>query len=100
MQAIKTFNRGKLLKLAQAGKLVKVDSYHFDDMMGETRSREEMPVAMKPADWHDQKPGTCYLTEWQFKTKSGCAYLSSPSRPDLVTLIVHSNSNFDFRILA
>lgn len=93
-----TFNRGKLRKLVDAGKVVMIGSYHYDDMTGVMRTRGEIPVAMKPSDWRDRKEGVCYLTDWDFKTKSGCAYRSE-DRPELVTLIVHGNSNYDLRII-
>ena len=90
-----TFNRGKLRKLAAAGRLVLASSYHFDDMLGEDRTAKEMPVAIAPENRDDRKEGTCYLWDHDFKSSSGCAYESGPG---LVTLIVHSNSNYTFRI--
>ena len=44
-------------RLVEAGKVETVSTYHFDDMMGESRSRQPMLVAMKPDDWHDRKEG-------------------------------------------
>ena len=38
-------------------KVETVSTYHFDDMMGKSRSRQPMLVAMKPDDWHDRKEG-------------------------------------------
>ena len=92
-----TFNRGTLLKLAKAGRLRVVGSYHFDDMHGGSRDTAKgMPVAMKPADWRDRKDGVCYVTEWDFKSGSGRAWRNPNGT---VTLYVHSNSNYDFEIL-
>lgn len=96
---MRTFNRGKLRKLVEAGKVTAVETYHYDDMAGAERSRQEMPVAMKPADWKERQQGVCYLDAWDFKTKSGCAYYSHEDRCDLVTLIVHGNSNYKLRIV-
>lgn len=94
---MKTFRRDKLRRLVEAGRVECAGSYHFDDMYGESRDgAKAMPVAMKPADWHDMKEGVCYLTESDFTTNSGRAWLNENGT---VTLIVHSNSNFDFRIL-
>jgi hypothetical protein len=93
---MKTFNRGKLRKLVEAGKVIMTDSYHFDDMYGESRTRKEMPVAMKPDDWKDRKEGICYLTDHDFTAKSGRAWVN----PDgSICLYVHSNSQIDLRIL-
>jgi hypothetical protein len=97
MSNLKTFNRAKLRKLVEAGKVVKIESYHFDDMTGENRSTKPMPVAMKPADWKDREDGVCYLTEFDFKAKSGRAWYTEGS--DLITLSVHGNSNYTLRIL-
>jgi hypothetical protein len=92
-----TFNRGKLRKLVEAGKVVMAGAYHYDDMTGASRVQgQAMPVAMKPDDWHDRKEGVCYLTEWDFKTKSGHAYESGNG---IITLIVHGNCNYDLKIL-
>ena len=93
---MKMFRRDKLRRLVEAGKVETVSTYHFDDMMGESRSHQPMPVAMKPADWHDRKEGVCYLTPWDFKSNSGICYQHESG---IVTLIVHQNSNYDFRIL-
>ena len=93
---MKTFNRGKLRRLVEAGKIVAVGSYHFDDMTGESRSSGiAMPVAMKPADWKDRKEGVFYVTEWDFRSGSGRAWEEN----GVITLYVHSNSNYDFRIV-
>ena len=57
-----------------------------------------MPVvAIRQNDWHDRKEGICYLTDWDFKSSSGCAYVSNEAN-DIITLIVHGNSNYDLRI--
>jgi hypothetical protein len=87
----------KLRRLVEAGRVETVSTYHFDDMMGESRTRKPMPVAMKPDDYRDRKEGVCYISEWEFKSNSGCAYVRGPT-PDIVTLIVHGNSNYDLRI--
>ena len=95
----KSFNRGKLKRLAGAGKLVCQGYYHFDDMYGESRGKaEEIPVVYpKPTDWHDRKEGTLYLGDWDFRSKSGCAWLNENGT---VTMVIHSNLNYTFRITA
>ena len=92
---MKTFNRGKLRRLVEQGKVTMVDSYHFDDMQGESRTQKSMPVAIRPADWHDRKEGTCYLFESDFTASCGRAWQEENG---LVVLYVHSNSNFTLRI--
>lgn len=71
-------------------------TYSFEDMAGEHRSSAHMPVAIKPADWRDAKPGICYVSPWDFDGKTGCCYQDEAG---IVTLIVHSNKSYDFRIL-
>lgn len=98
--AHKTFRRNKLRRLIEAGKVVMAASYHFDDMMGESRTQgAAMPVAMYPEGpdgWRQTKPGTCYVRPFELETKSGACWQSENG---IVTLYVHSNSNYDFRIL-
>jgi hypothetical protein len=98
----KTFNRGKLRRLVEAGKVTLAGSYHFDDMYGESRdSGQGLPVAIvpehEPGEWRWRKEGICYLFPSDFTTKSGCCWLNDNGT---VTLIVHSNSNYTFRIAA
>jgi hypothetical protein len=64
-------------------------------MAGESRSNKSMPVAIWPGDWKLRKEGVCYLYPSDFTTKSGCCY-QSPN--GIITLIVHSNSNYDLRV--
>lgn len=93
MRLLKTFRRDKLRRLVEAGKVELVSAYHYDDM-GDRRTRGPMKVAMHPADWRDCSPGICYLRPSQFTTESGRCYEAS----GIVTLIVHSNSNYDFLV--
>lgn len=92
---MKTFRRDKLRRLVEAGRVVTVSTYHFDDMTGATQSAASMPVAIMPADWRDRKEGVCYLYPSCFTSKSGTCYESN----GVITLIVHSNSNYEFRIV-
>lgn len=93
-----TFNRGKLRRLAEAGRLVTVSSYSFDDMYGESRTDQEMPVVCPmPPDHLDRREGIVYLRPDHFTSSCGGAYVGA--RSDLVTLHVHSNLNYTFRIL-
>lgn len=91
-----TMRRDQLLRLAKAGKLTLVGSYHFDDMLGASRSSGEMPVVVAPYG-AERKEGVCYVREDEFSGNCGRAYYSSKDR-SVVTLYVHSNSNYTFRI--
>lgn len=89
-----TVRRDKLMRMAKAGKLLAVASYHFDDMMGESRgdhSKDPMPVVIREHGKHYQD-GTYAVFESDFKSSSGTAYTSG----DHYVLIVHSNSNHEF----
>lgn len=95
---IRTFRRDKLRRLVEAGRVVMVASYHFEDQLGESRtSGVAVPVAMMPDD-RRTKPGICYLFPSDFTSKSGACYRYA-GRDDMVSLNVHSNCNYEFRIL-
>jgi hypothetical protein len=102
---MKTFRRDKLKRLIEAGRVVTVDTYHYDDMTGESRSHTERPVGLTksgPDEWKNRKEGTCYLFPHDFISKSGTCYEAGTHQATgdpLVTLIVHGNSNYTFRIL-
>jgi len=92
---MKTFRRDKLRRLIEAGKVVLDSAYHFDDMMGESRTDKEMPVAITPQDRLARKEGICYIFASDFEGY-GRAWLNPNGT---VTLIVHSNCNYTFKIL-
>jgi hypothetical protein len=94
-EQMSTLNRGRLLKLARAGKLVCVDSYHYDETSGETRLKSPLPVRIK-LEYGDYLAGHVSLTEHDFQSSSGCASLSDDGQT--ATLYVHSNRNYDFRM--
>ena len=85
---MKTVNRGTLKKLALAGKLVAVDSYHFDDQLGESRSQKELPVRI--GDYGDWKDGCYNMHLSDFEGKGGRAW---ENQDGTITLYIHSNSN-------
>lgn len=100
-----TFNRGKLRRLCEAGRLVLVGSYHYSDGDRDGGQRHEgapMPVRIRPADWHDEKPGICYVRADEFSGNAGMAYVSGKDTEgrELIVLHVHSNSNYTFRVLS
>jgi len=93
---MKTFRRDKLWRLAEKGKLVLVESYHFDDMYGATQTKKEMPVkVLSPGG--SREVGVCYVSKYEFE-----GYGRAWENPNgTVTLYVHSNwtCNYDFRVL-
>jgi hypothetical protein len=91
----KTFRRDRLRRLVEAGKVTAIHTYHFDDMYGESRTHGAMPVRMRPADWKDMKQGVVYMFPSDFTSKSGGCVINTDST---ITLYVHSNSNYDFRV--
>ena len=93
---MKTIRRNELLKLAKAGKLVCVESYKFDDQLGEDRGSKETPVRVK-ANHDDWKDGFCNLSDYHFSGKSGRAYTNNNGT---ITLYVHSNLNYTFKVSA
>ena len=89
-----TFRRDKLFRLAQAGRLVVVESYHFDDQYGESRGSVELPVRVQ-VDHGDWKDGYYNIRESDFTGKEGQAIVEANGN---VCLYVHSNKNVTFRI--
>jgi hypothetical protein len=98
MEKLTTFRRDKLRRLIEAGRVVSTSTYSFDDMTGESRSTGRIPVAIAPRDWRDRKEGLCYLRPDEFEGKSGACYTRGEDR-SRVTLIVHSNSSYQFEVL-
>ena len=93
---MKIYRRDKLLRLAEKGKLVLVGSYHFDDILGAERSDREMPVKVRSGDPNEpHQDGVCYVRRSEF-TNYGCAWENDNGT---VHLHVHSNKNYDFRVL-
>lgn len=98
---MKTFNRGTLRKLVEAGRVRVVGSYHFDDMTGASRdSAKGMPAAIAPTPgpdaWKQRKEGVCYIYPSDFTASCGRAWQNDNGT---ICLYVHSNSNFDLQIL-
>lgn len=94
MDTTKTFRRDKLLRLARAGKLVMVGSYHYDDMMGYSGLKGELPVRVLEGEEQRQE-GFAYVYASDFEGDSGRAYQGDNGH---VRLRVHSNCNYTFRI--
>lgn len=95
-----TVRRDKLLRLARTGRLVLVGSYHFDDQHGESGlgKGKELPVRFQGPDlkpW-DRQDGVAYFKDSDFEGNSGGAYANENGT---VHLRVHSNENYDFRVL-
>jgi len=98
---MKAFRRDKLKRLVEAGRVVMVGSYSFDDTLGADRTKgTEMPVEMDPGDFRLHKEGIVYMKDYLFEGKPGMAYENRPSVDGalFVHLKVHSNLNYDFKI--
>jgi hypothetical protein len=95
--ASRTVRRDMLLRLARAGRLVCVESYHFSDDRGSDRTSKEMPVAIKePGADTIYRDGVCTLRPDHFEGKPGHATRRADGT---IWLYVHSNLNFTFRVL-
>jgi|SRR5579872_2068623 len=93
----KTFNRGRLLRLAEQGRLESVSSYSFDDMYGASTSKKALPIRLMPEDRTQCQYGVFhYVWESDFKSGSGRAWLNENGS---ITLYVHSNHWVDVRIV-
>lgn len=82
------------MKLAAAGCLVAVSSMSIDEVNGQTESDRERPVRL--VDGPDPMPGFVSLTPFDFKTKSGCAWVDANG---IVHLSVHSNLYYELKIV-
>lgn len=85
---MKTIRRDQLRKLAEAGKLEMVSSYHYDDMGGESRSGT-MPVRFSTG-YEDFVEGFCNLRAHDFTSSSGTAYFRDNDE-QTICLHVHGN---------
>ena len=87
------FNRVKLKKLIQEGKVTCISSRHYDDMYGETYTQKEMLVNF--GNYGSYKEGIITIAESDLKTKSGFAYQGEPGH---INLIVHGNLSYHLKI--
>ena len=96
-----TFRRDVLKRRVAAGKVVLVDSYHYDDMSGSSQYKgPPMPVELRVSyDGAFKKEGVCYLHTHDFDSSSGGAYVvSKDEHGTVVRLRVHSNCNYTLLI--
>jgi hypothetical protein len=97
--AIQTVRRDMVKRLAQAGRLVMVEGYSFDDQYGEDRSQgEAIPVEFfqRGAPPSSRREGTLYLSDWDLSSGSGRAWKNENGT---ITLKIHSNLNYTFKVL-
>lgn len=94
-RTIKTFRRDKLQRLVEAGRIMMIDAYRFDDMHGETQTTGPMPVAMIPED-RKTEPGICYMFPSDFTSKSGYCWQNEDGS---ITLSIHSNRSLTLKVL-
>ena len=97
---VKNYNRGLLKRRIQKGELVaKCDHHYTDDYAHDNASNfgrtEWMPVRVVEHLGPDSfKEGWMSLAEWEFRTKSGLAYVDGEG---VIGLKVHSNLHYSFK---
>lgn len=93
---MRTIRRDKLMRLAMAGKLVAVGSYHYEDSTGSERMKDgRFPVRIQTPEERCRE-GWYNLMEHDFKSNSGCATVSDDGKT--VSLYVHSNCNYELQM--
>jgi len=91
---MKTLKRNILRKMIERGELVAVDSYHFEDVLGESRgSATGKPVRIATSGT-DCKNGFCNIFASSLTSRCGSAWINEDGT---ITLYVHSNCSFDFK---
>lgn len=95
--ATKTVRRDWLKRQVKAGKVTVVDSYSFCDMLGTSRCKSEIPAALSEdfPTFSVRKQGVCYMLDCDFDSSCGRAWRNDNGT---VTLYVHSNLNYTFKI--
>lgn len=95
-----TMRRDVLKRKVAAGKVVLVDSYHYDDMSGSSQYKgPPMPVELIDHYGAPRKEGFVCLHEHDFESCSGGAYVvSRDERGTVVRLRVHSNCSYTLLI--
>lgn len=91
----KTVNRAYLRRLIERGRIEMVGSYHFDDMAGESRFKDE-PLPVFIGEYGQSKDGYCMLFASDLTSSGGSARLGDNGN---IHLRVHSNCSYDFRLL-
>ena len=92
----KTVRRDVLLRKARAGKLVAVESLSFCDMTGQHEWGGELPVNVREnGGAYDHSRFNVHVSE--FSSGCGRAWENSDGT---VTLYVHSNSSYTFKVLS
>ncbi len=104
---MKTVNRGWLKKQVANGKMEALCNYSFDPMTDgiEYGDKQWRPARLQVREYDENNKlvnddwieGMSNFTEWDFKTKSGCAYQNNDGT---ITLIIHSNESYELRIKA
>ena len=90
----KTIRRDLLKKAVAAGKMVSTGSYHYDDMTSSERRSTTIPARLSSGHG-DFIEGECNLTDFDFRSSSGCAY---ENEDGTITLHVHSNCTYDLKL--
>lgn len=90
-----SIRRDTVRKLAEAGKLIAVSSYHYDEMSGQTGIDKEMPVRISKG-YGDFVEGQINLIPSDFTSSCGYAHLDADGKT--IHLGVHGNCNYTFRV--
>jgi len=101
---IKTVNRGWLKRQVEKGKMESLCNYSFDPMTdgieyGDKKWRQAR-LQIRQYDENDKLvnddwiEGMANFTDWDFHTKSGCAWQTEDG---LIHLIIHSNESHTLR---
>jgi len=92
-----TMRRDVLKRMAEAGKLETVSTYHFDDMQGTSIGKKALPVRLTDVgEYWTRQEGICYLFPSDFSSSCGHAKRNDDGTIDLY---VHGNSWYTFRVV-
>jgi len=99
---IKTVNRGYLKRQVQKGLFEAQTTFRFDSHYElQDEYVDKWIPARLSAGYGDFKEGYYNLTDFDFRTKSGCAYISSniSKDNDIISLHIHSNHIVALRLI-
>lgn len=94
---MKTVNRGWLKKKVEKGEVEAKCNYRHDPQFDNIEYGSDRWIPARLSRCHgDFMEGEMNFKEWDFRSKSGCAW----KNPDgTITLIIHSNSSYELRLV-